>query len=148
MDCLPYPGERKNSPVWKKKQPILKNAGMNNYSLLHTSFPENIMQRAILFAKELPDFQGVKKQNNSIIFEFVVDGKLPVDKLKYQAENIDKYALRAYEKILCNYDKIELLLKDVKFFFVVYFWYKNKIIGEIEFTYLINDRLFNPELKV
>ena len=104
--------------------------------------PDRLMRRAIFFANaELPDLRKVKREWNSIVFEFLVEEKLPGNKLRYQYGQIDRFAIGAFKTILHDQDQ-SLLGKDFCFVFSVYFRNGNNIAGGMEFTYYMNDDLF------
>jgi hypothetical protein len=104
--------------------------------------PDNLLFRAQTFANELPESQGVQREKNKLVFTYIINEQVPTDSAKYRNENVNRYAVKAYEKIFYDQDKIDLLFKGIKIVFVVLFFDGNNI-TDIEFTYFINDELFN-----
>lgn len=87
-------------------------------------------------------YNNIKKEWDGIVFEIIADRKLPPDKSIYQKENINKHSLSAFNKVLYDENTDQLASSDFRFYFIVYFRHENKILGEMEFTYLMNDKLF------
>ena len=118
------------------------NAMANTIYHMPSQVPNRLMRRAIFFANaELPDLRKVRREWNSIIFEFVVDEKLPINKLRYQYGTIDKFAIAAHNTILHDHET-DNLQKDFCFIFSVYFRTGFNIEGGMEFKYFLDDEVF------
>jgi hypothetical protein len=100
-----------------------------------------LLQRAARFAQELPQSLGARSEGKAINLTFIIDEKLPDDKVNYCKENINKYAKQAYKKIFSGQDEIDLLLLDIRLIFSVLFW-DGQQLSEVEVTYFMNDLLF------
>jgi hypothetical protein len=122
------------------------NAMANTIYHMPSQVPDRLMRRAIFFANaELPDLRKVRREWNSIVFEFMVDEKLPINKLRYQYSQIDKFAIGAFNTILHD-QEAETLQKEFCFVFIVYFRNGNNIAGGMEFKYFMDDELFPGQL--
>ena len=97
--------------------------------------------RAQVFANNLPQSQGARKEGRSFVLTYIVDEKLPFDIQKYRHDHVDRYALQAYHRIFSDHDEIELLLKDVHLVFCVLFW-DGQELAEQDFVYSISELLF------
>ena len=99
-----------------------------------------LLMRAQVFANNLPQSQGARKEGRSFVLTYIVDEKLPSDVEKYRHDNVDKYALQAFHRIFSDADEIELLLKDLRLVFTVLFW-DGQELAEQEFVYSISELL-------
>jgi hypothetical protein len=108
--------------------------------------PNDLMGRAAAFGNELPDLHNIQRKRNRIVFAYIADGKMPVVKWKYQSENIDKLAISAWKKIFSGQKRFELLQKNFEIVFKVYFWYHDRIVGDMEFCYSMNDQFFKLQV--
>jgi len=101
---------------------------------------DRLLSRAENFAKRFPQSQGVRIEGKGIVLTFIVDEKLPADKIQYAEKNIDPHAVAAYKEILSGQDEIDLLLIDARLVFSVLFW-DGQALAEEEFIYFMNDLL-------
>ena len=104
--------------------------------------PDKLLRKAIYFANiELPELKKVKREWNCIVFEYVEDEPLPVNKLRYQHQRIDKYALAAFQAI-SKEECCSELNKGFYFTFLVYFRHHDSIAGGMQFNYFLDNELF------
>lgn len=99
-----------------------------------------LLQRTENLAAKLPQYQGARIEGKRLVLTFIVDEKLPADKIQYGEKNIDAYAIEAYKEVFAGQDEIDLLLIDARLVFSVLFW-DGQDLGEVEFIYFMNDLL-------
>ncbi len=109
-------------------------------SYLYSSEKINIqlLKQIELFASQLPQSQGFRRDGNTVVFTYIVDEKRPANPDLYARQKIDAYAVQGYKTIFSGIDEIDLLLKDFRLRFVVLFWYEEEL-QDLEFTYYMND---------
>ena|SRR5690349_2864251 len=99
---------------------------------------DQLLRLAEKFSKRLPQSQGARIEGKGLVLTFIVDEKLPADKMQYAEKNIDRYARAAYKEIFSGPDEIDLLLMDARLVFSVLFWDGHEL-AEQEFVYFMND---------
>lgn len=102
---------------------------------------DRLLSRAETFVKRFPQSQGVRIEGKAVVLTFIVDEKLPADKIRYAEKNIDRHAIAAYKEIFSGQDEVDLLLIDARLVFSVLFW-DGQALAEEEFVYFINDLLY------
>ncbi len=111
---------------------------MASYLYSSEKINAHLLHQADLYARQLPQSQGFRKEGNTLILTYIVDEEKPVIPSLYARQQVDYYAAAAYKAIFSAIDEIDLLLKDFRLRFAVLFWYKEEL-QDIEFTYYMND---------